>query len=242
MPHNANCQLCQDQGRIARKLVVGMQGNEPVVLEGWLPCGCPSGEEVGVPCSVCQGVGSLHVQLDEAESTTPGAMTTMHSCEHCEGSGEEPTEPLIETAARFFEDDGWEIEEQPNNPILWMGFQGSNDEWKCFLQAREEEQQLIFYSLCPRRAEPEQRAQMAEYLARANYGMVIGNFEMDYSDGEVRFKTSIDVEDAYLTRPLLHHIVYANLLMTDKYLPGVNAVIEGQTAVSAIELVEGQPN
>jgi hypothetical protein len=83
---------------------------------------------------------------------------------------------------------------------------------------------------------------MAEFLTRANYGMVIGNFEMDYADGEVRFKTSVDVEDAHLNRALLHHIVHANLLMTDKYLPGITAIIEGQTPAFALEMVEGQPN
>ena len=31
------------------------------------------------------------------------------------------------------------------------------------------------------------RQDIAEYLTRANYGMVMGNFEMDYSDGEIRY-------------------------------------------------------
>lgn len=123
-----------------------------------------------------------------------------------------------------------------------MSFQGANDEWKCCLQIREEEQQILYYSICPRRVEPKDRANMAEFITRANYGMVIGNFEMDYSDGEVRFKTSVDVEDANLTRALLHHIVHANLLMTDKYLPGITAIVEGQGPRAAIEMVEGQPN
>jgi hypothetical protein len=29
--------------------------------------------------------------------------------------------------------------------------------------------------------------------------MIIGNFEMDFEDGEIRYKTSIDVEDDSLS-------------------------------------------
>ncbi len=35
---------------------------------------------------------------------------------------------------------------------------------------------------------------VAEFITRANFGIVIGNFEIDFSDGEIRYKTSIDVE------------------------------------------------
>jgi len=37
-----------------------------------------------------------------------------------------------------------------------------------------------------------------EFLTRANYGLNIGNFEMDFQDGEIRFKTAIDVEEVIL--------------------------------------------
>jgi hypothetical protein len=31
--------------------------------------------------------------------------------------------------------------------------------------------------------------------------MTIGNFELDYTDGEIRYKTSIDIADQRLTPP-----------------------------------------
>lgn len=67
---------------------------------------------------------------------------------------------------------------------------------------------------------------MAEFLTRANYGMLIGNFEMDFTDGEIRYKTSIDVEGDRLTSPLMQQIVYANVRTMDRYLPGIRKVIE----------------
>ena len=50
-------------------------------------------------------------------------------------------------------------------------------------------------------ARPEEmRVPMAEFLTRANYGLRIGNFEMDFEDGEVRYKSSVDFEGIELRR------------------------------------------
>jgi hypothetical protein len=235
-----SCERCNDEGRIPRPVVVGTNANEPVIAEGWLPCGCASGDDEGTPCTTCHGVGRLYVELSHALSVEMPA--NWQECARCEGTGTEPPQPLLSALERFFEDDGWVATKQPELDVLWVGFEGNNGQWKCCAQVREAEQQVVFYSICPRRVEPPQRANMAEFITRANYGIVIGNFELDYSDGEVRFKTSIDVEDARLTPPLIHHVVYANLLMTDRYLPGIIAIIEDQSPLMALELVEGQPN
>ncbi len=108
------------------------------------------------------------------------------------------------------------------------------------------------YSICPLRIPVDRRSAMAEFLIRANYGLVIGNFEMDYDDGEVRYKTSLDVEemedlagpmdtaeDAGPTFVLLRHIVYANVAAMDRYLPGILAVLAGsQTPAEAVERID----
>ncbi len=81
---------------------------------------------------------------------------------------------------------------------------------------------------------------MAEFLTRANYGLVIGNFEMDFGDGEVRYKTSIDVEGDRLTSALIKQMVYINVLMMDRYLPGIMKVAFGNAdPARAIAEIEG---
>ena len=69
--------------------------------------------------------------------------------------------------------------------------------------------------------------------------MKIGNFEMDYGDGEIRYKTSIDVGDDRLTYALIAKLVEPNIAMMDNYLPGImQVIVEGTTPLQAIELVE----
>jgi hypothetical protein len=146
---------------------------------------------------------------------------------------------ILNALTHFFKEDQWNFTQLGEQPILQMGFEGQAGQWGCYAQAREREQQFVFYSVCRVKTPAERLSAMAEFLTRANYNLIIGNFELDYTDGEVRFKTSIDVEGDELTWPLIHHIVYANVLNMDKYLPGIMAVIErNATPQEAIELVE----
>jgi hypothetical protein len=127
-----------------------------------------------------------------------------------------------------------------DQPILQMGFQGENGNWLCYVEAREEFEQFAFYSVCPANAPEGRRQAAAEFLTRVNYGLVIGNFEMDLDDGEIRYKTSLDVGDTELNVPLVKNAVYMNVLMMDRYLPGIMAIIYGGVApAEALAQVEG---
>jgi hypothetical protein len=147
---------------------------------------------------------------------------------------------IFEEMSAFFAQDDWKTTKVPDKPVLRMSFAGDDGAWICFAQARESQQQMVFYSVAPLKVPEDRRAVMAEFLHRANYGMIIGNFEIDFSDGEVRYKTSIDVEGGTLFFPLIKAVVYQNVLTMDRYLKGVTAVALGQVdAVAGIQMVEG---
>jgi len=148
--------------------------------------------------------------------------------------------PISEAMLKFFAEEKWPYMPLESEPILRIPFQGTNGQWLCYAQAREEQEQFVFYSVCPATVPDDRRPEVAEFITRANYGLIIGNFEMDYRDGEVRYKTSVDVEGDDLSPELLRSLVYANVAMMDHYLPGIMAVLYGGTsAAEAIEQVEG---
>ncbi len=76
-------------------------------------------------------------------------------------------------------------------------------------------------------------------MTRANHDLAIGNFELDFETGEVRFKTSIDVTGSQLDRAVVVRLVTANLSTTDQYLTGLLSVMYGgaspKTAVEQSE-------
>ncbi len=148
---------------------------------------------------------------------------------------------VFETIVNFFKEDDWQVSQVEGETVLEMGFTGDNGNWMCYAHAQEDEDvaQCIFYSICPIKVMESKRGMVAEFLTRANYDLAIGNFELDFADGEIRYKTSIDVKNASLNAKLCQNLVYTNVMMMDKYLPGIMAVVYGDllptNAISALE-------
>jgi hypothetical protein len=152
---------------------------------------------------------------------------------------------IYDALTAFFDEDDWRYEVMPDRNCLRLGFAGKNANFMCYAQAHESIETLVFYSVYPLRVPENKRLAAAEYLTRANYGLFVGNFELDFRDGEVRFKTSIDAEDADVA-PLIKQIVYTNVVMADKYFHGLMQVIysdvEPKLAVEQAETRTGVEN
>jgi hypothetical protein len=157
---------------------------------------------------------------------------------------EDQRSPLraLQAIAAFFQEDGWSFEQMPERPILRLPFQGKGGRWNCYAQVRvtKDVEQVLFYSVLPLNVPAEKRDAIAEFITRANYGMALGNFELDYNDGEVRYKTSLDVTDQEITGGLLRPLIYTNVLMMDKYMSGLIAVVyAGVSPAEAVKQIEG---
>lgn len=146
---------------------------------------------------------------------------------------------LLKVVESFFRSNDFNYEHIEGKTMLKLGIRGKSGGLTCVAQTREEQEQFIFYSSAPINVPEDKRGIAADFLTRANWAMILGNFEMDYSDGEVRFKTSIDVEGGKLTETMVRNLVASNVLMMDKYLPGLNQVIYGnQSPEAAIREIE----
>ena len=146
---------------------------------------------------------------------------------------------IYDVVEDFFKKDEWPTTKVENQNALSTNFQGQNGRWACYARVEEEKEIVVFYSYCPVKAPEDKRPILGDFLTRANYGLYIGNFEMDYNDGEVRFKTSVDVEGSKLDFGLMKRLVYDNVSVMDKYLPGVMSVIYGGASpTEAIAKVE----
>jgi hypothetical protein len=164
-------------------------------------------------------------------------------------SGREP-EPLnpnglqaFERLGEFLEQDGWHPQKVEERYIYRSFFSGKNGDLRCYAQIMVNLEQFLFYVVASARVPEEIRSAVAEFLTRANYGMRIGNFELDYSDGEVRYKTSLDFEGEELSFNLIRHAIYPAVLTMDRYLPPLMSVIYGgRTPFEAIEEAEGRRN
>ena len=148
---------------------------------------------------------------------------------------------LKDSVIEFLRRENWQYTVTENPSILRMSCQGENGQWRCYVQIKEADRLFIFYSVCPIQTPESKLGAIAEYITRANYGMATGNFELDFSDGEVRYKTSICIRNDQLNLEAIAHLVSVNVSMMDRYLPGIIAVIEGdiepKEAIKTIESV-----
>ena len=145
---------------------------------------------------------------------------------------------ILERAADFFTTDEWPIRISENGG-LHTAYKGESGQWMCFGCTWESDGLFAFYSICPLVVPQGRLSEMAEFMTRANNNLIMGNFELNYESGEARFKTSIDVQDSSFTVELWRPVVFANVAIMDRYLPGILAVISGaKNAIQAIALVE----
>ena len=81
---------------------------------------------------------------------------------------------------------------------------------------------FVTYAILSNNASTERIPSIAEYLHRANFGLPYGNFELDYSDGEIRYKISTNCEDANtLSKLLIDRSIIVPCLMFEKYGSGI---------------------
>jgi len=146
----------------------------------------------------------------------------------------------FEMLGEFLSEDEWHPQRMDDRYIYRMGFSGANGQYACYAQIRMDLEQFLFYVMAPIKAPEDKRIDCAEFLTWANYGLRIGNFEMDLRDGEVRYKSGLDFEGETLTHTLIKSAIYPAVQTMDRYMPGLMKVIYGSaTPHAAIEEIEG---
>jgi hypothetical protein len=150
-------------------------------------------------------------------------------------SGDGEGTALLEELKTVFVENGWPFSEVRGAPVLLSELSGALGRWKFYAQVVEAHDLILLYSVCPLRVPEERRDEVSRFLTRANYGLAAGNFELDYEDGEIRYKTVLQLQGVGLDGITLKRVVRANGIAMETYLPGIGAVITGTPALPALE-------
>lgn len=89
------------------------------------------------------------------------------------------------------------------------------------------ENQVVVLSTVAGKVPAERRGQIAELITRINYDEYFGNFEMDFYDGELLYRTSIDVAGGSLTYTMFDNLLFHNTANFDFYYPAIQDVVRG---------------
>ena len=116
---------------------------------------------------------------------------------------------------------------------LMFRLQGGHATYDVLMVADEDLEQVGCLTILSTRVPVDRRHAMAEMVTRANYGMRIGNFEMDFADGELRFRAGIDVEGGLLGAEMVHNMIGLGLSMNDRHHDAFMRVMFGDAEPEA---------
>lgn len=112
----------------------------------------------------------------------------------------------------------------------------------CMISVRENRSLLrcVLYVAC--RVPTEKRPAAAELLARINYGLPLGTFEMDFSDGEMCYRTGIDVTGGDLAPEMVASLIAVTVGTVDRYYPAIMSFLWNDMAPEdAVAMIEETP-
>lgn len=148
------------------------------------------------------------------------------------------SQEIVNLIKNFLDDDDWNYDFNDEHGVF-----NFNLTLKCKLQKasyriRVRNEDYVVTVSCPMSAQ-DCKEEMASFLTRANFGMLNGNFEMDFDDGEIRYKTFVNCDETTPGRQTIKDSIYLPASMLDRYSEGILAVIFGtKTAEEAIKMCE----
>ena len=99
--------------------------------------------------------------------------------------------------------------------------------WVAYLRVMDNDI-CVVYSQLELDVPPEHRETMSAFITRVNFGILLGNFELDLEDGECRFKTAFDSDGAEVPPAVIVNTIDGNLAKMHEYLPALRGIAMGE--------------
>ena len=137
----------------------------------------------------------------------------------------------INVIKKFFEDKTWKYEyiEDDNVFISNINMKNILGNVRIFISISENSYNV--YTILNSKVEKKYYPLVAEFLHRANYGLLDGNFEMDYNDGEIRYKSFVNFRSIDLTSEIVEESIIVGAAMMNRYGKGLLKIILGEKSV-----------
>lgn len=96
-------------------------------------------------------------------------------------------------------------------------------------------EQFIFYVNVGVFVDADRRDEVALFITRANWNLLVGEFELDFRDGHVRAKSAIDFDGSELDEGLIRNAILGVMNTVDTYVEALlDVALRGRTAEEAM--------
>jgi len=148
---------------------------------------------------------------------------------------------LENNIVEILNEDGWNLISHEKEGLYATSFEGKNGIYKVYLNVRNlHNQLLITYGYIPIKSPQQKRASMALLLNKINRELYFGNFEMDYSNGEIVFRNGMHFLGEEFTKYMAVNTISPCAFTVDKYFPAIKSMLDTRISPEdALKRVEG---
>ena len=155
------------------------------------------------------------------------------------------SEDIVKAINTFLTEDNWNFYFDEKHGVFQFGLRIKSKIKKVNYRIYVAENDYMVYAISPLGVDEDDErmlAAMAEFICRANYGLVNGNFELDMSDGEIRFKCFVDCDNITPSTEVIRNSIHYPAAMFKQYGSGIADIIFGNaSAKEAVANCEGTP-
>ncbi|MHC5108370.1 MAG: YbjN domain-containing protein [Planctomycetota bacterium] len=146
----------------------------------------------------------------------------------------------IDVVRGFLDASDFKYVVREDEPVIETGFVTETAKFpvRVAVHRPDERPVLVVMVYCPFRVAECDRARMAETIVRANYGFLVGGFDMDFSDGEIVFRSSMPVNDATPSEAQCRELVMVAVATMADYHRAFNRLIYGDDLSPAEAIAE----
>ena len=151
-------------------------------------------------------------------------------------------EQIIDAVRDWLDQDDWRYEFDAEETLIRLNLTLTSKIKKAHIVFLFKEDCYTLYATAPINGDTDDLTELNKFIAMANYGLRNGNFELDFRDGEIRYKTFVNCDGLEtLPEEIIKDSVLAACFTLDRYGDGLAALAMGfSDAETEIKKVEGR--
>ena len=105
--------------------------------------------------------------------------------------------------------------------LICASLRGQGGEYDLYLLVKQ--QMLVSVARWPKEVPDERQMEMAHFLHLANFGLLLGCFELDFDQGDLRYRCCLYQPGPPPLKEALRRYLFTPALMLERYAPGIQA-------------------
>ncbi|MCH5152701.1 MAG: hypothetical protein J1F68_01900 [Clostridiales bacterium] len=150
-------------------------------------------------------------------------------------SKEMEAKALYKTLCQTLDNMKWNYNKEEDKYIIRTSAVGDDLSMKLMIRIDAERQVMYLKSPMPFAIPEKVRDTIGKAVIIANYSMLNGSFEFDFSDGYLAFKMVVPYMESIISEAVCKYMIVLSCSMTDKFNDKFQAISEGRMTLAELE-------